>query len=284
MITGEGLDRMLKTSDVAKLLHIKNEQVMALVDFGFLRIADISRHEQGFSYLFSEDEVYKLDASSCLAQIEEWRSKRRIPKGKGSDFKAEMRAIKRYDRFLQSIEETPCAELLLAAFYLFHLNHYAKKYVKVADELYALKHRVLKKMVERFGLYLELAVLLGPDKYRIWLCEECRMQASEMGMSYREYIAEGNSCPKCEVQVKERDYYSLLEIAVSFDKHSFCFHMPRHLAAKWELEWDRIPCRDRLEDDSRDRMCLYGRRITNIEERVFPLPAVIDQLQRFLEL
>jgi len=275
---------MLKTSDVAKLLQIKNEQVMALVDFGFLRIADISRYEHGFSYLFSEEEVSELDAAACLAQIEEWRCKRQLPKRNGSNFPAEMRAIERYDRFLKSIEETPCPELLLTAFYLFHLNHYAKKYSQIADELYELKHRVLKKMVERYGLYLELKVLLGPDKYRIWLCEDCRLQAKEMGMSYGEYIAEGHTCPKCEIRVKERDYYSLLEIVVALDKHSFCFHMPRHLDSKWDLDWGRIPCGERSEDDSRDRMFLYGRKITNTEERVFPLPAVIAQLQRFLEM
>lgn len=269
---------MLKTSDVAKKLGVSNAQVMSLVDHGYLRVADLERYNQGFTYLFSEEEIKTIDLGSALAEIEQEK------KNKVRRFGAELKAVQYYDRLLESFAESPCPELLEAAFYLFQLNHYAKKYIIAQKELYSLKHRVMNVMLEHYGLYIELLILTGGDRSRIWLCDDCKLNANEQNMTYKRYIAEGYYCPKCEQQVMERDFYTLLEMKINWDQHRFCFHILWSEARKWDLNWDSLPRRDRVSEDARDSMFLYGRRISSLEERIFPLPAITRHLEDFLRI
>lgn len=267
---------MLKTSDVAKRLNISNAQVMSLVDHGYLRVAALERHDQGFTYLFADEELKEVDLGAALAEIEQEK------KTRTRRFGAELKAVQYYDRLIASFDESTSPELLKTAFYLFQLNHYAKKYNNVQKELYTLKHKVMKIMLERFGLYLEVQLLMGGDRLRVWLCDDCKTNAHEQNMTYREYIASGYYCPKCEQQIMERDFYSLIEIKVSWEQHRFSFHVPWSQARKWELNWDNIPQRDRNNEDAPDTMFLYGRRISTLEERIFPLPAIVRELEEFI--
>ncbi|MGE5381287.1 MAG: hypothetical protein ACM3NT_09520 [Methylocystaceae bacterium] len=267
---------MLKTSEVAKKFNISNAQVMSLVDHGYLRVAALERHDRGFTYLFADEELDQLDLGQVLAEIEP--GKRMVNRR----FGAELKAVRYYDRLLENFADSPCPELLQAAFYLFQLNHYAKKYVSAQKELYSLKHRVIKIMLERYGMYIEIAVLTGGDRLRVWLCDDCKQNAREQNMTYRDYIAHGYYCPKCEQQIMERDFYSLLEIKISWERHRFSFHVPWSEARRWELNWDAIPQRERSGKDARDSMFIYGRHISNLEERIFPLPAIINHLEEFI--
>jgi len=267
---------VLKTSDVAKKLNISNAQVMSLVDHGYLKVAALERYERGFTYLFAVEELQTLDLVNVLAK------KKKDKRNKTRRFGAELKAMRYYDRLLESFADSPCPELLQAAFYLFQLNHYAKKYTNAQKDLYTVKHHVMKTMLERYGMYLEVMLLLGGDRLRVWLCDDCKINAYEQNMSYREYIANGYYCPKCEQQIMERDFYTLLELKLSWEQHRFCFHIPWSEVRKWDLNWDAIPKRERISEDARDIMFLYGRHISTLEERIFPLPAIINSLEEFI--
>ena len=71
-----------------------------------------------------------------------------IKKDTPYDFKKVIGVINYYDRFMESVANHPDEELLKTAFYLFHLNHYAKKYQEQSKDLYALKNQVIRKMYQ----------------------------------------------------------------------------------------------------------------------------------------
>ncbi|HBK53760.1 MAG TPA: hypothetical protein DDZ44_07485 [Syntrophomonas wolfei] len=64
--------------------------------------------------------------------------------------------------------------------------------------------------------------------------------------------------------------------------YRFIFHSPRSLAAAWVDNLPELPCEVRREGFYEDRMYLYGRRVTAVEERVFPLEIIKGKLMEYL--
>ena len=193
-----------------------------------------------------------------------------------------MRAFNYYDRFLQEIEEYPEAELLKTCFYLFHLNHYAKTYSEMSPALYRIKAKVLEKAYRDNREKFRVIYLLGADKKKVWLCEDCKDAAHSRGLSYNRFIREEAYCSKCYIQSVEKEYYSLLESILRVGDYRFIFHSPRSLAALWVDNLPELPCELRREGLYDDRMYLYGRRVTAVEERVFPLAMIEGKLLEYL--
>jgi hypothetical protein len=272
---------MLTISEVAKKLNISNRQVYELVEFGYLSVVGINRNRhRGMNYLFSESQVESLDFHAHLAEISELKT-RRHGTSQTSNFKKVQQALIYYDRFIEAIADHPDNKLLTVCFYLYHLNHYAKSYTEQSSELYTLKHQVLRKMLDEYPDKINLTYLIGPDRNRVWLCEDCKETARSAGLSYSDYAKKEMYCSKCYITTVEREYYSLVEFSVTIDEYDFSFHAPRSSVKKW-IDFDLLSQGIRKTGKCYDRMYLYGRLITRIEEKIFPLPVVLDYLHHYL--
>lgn len=274
---------MLRTSEVAKRLNITYSQVQDMIDYGYLPVADVRRcGNGGIVYLFSENQLESIDVAGVLAEIRELKSRgRRV--GSARDFKRRQVLAHRHERFMQMVAGSSDSELFKACYYLFHLNHYAKAYPDRKDELYSLKNQVLRCMVARYPGKVCCLYLVGADKARVWLCEDCSQTARLNGCSYQDYISEQRYCCKCEVQVLEREYYSLIEFVVENQDLRFSFHLPVSKARKWMCGIEGLPRFERGSGEKRDEMYFYGRRITRVEEKIVPLAVAIKELRGFIE-
>lgn len=273
---------MLTISEVARRYSLSNRQVHEMVRYGYLSVADIRRHSgRGPTYLFSEQEVNNLDVHSVLQEIN-YRKKRDPLNSAATDFRRVNRVLNYYDRFVDSIQDHPYQVFLMTCFYLFHLNHYAKKYQEQSAELYRLKNKVIRKMYNHYSDLIEVVYLLGPDRKRIWLCDDCKESARAAGMTYVSYLQKGHYCPKCTLDSVEKEYYSLVEFRVILEDYRFTFHLPRSSALRWMKNLDSLPQSVRDTGNYQDRMYLYGRTISSIEERILPLPIIVEKLQQFL--
>lgn len=275
---------MLTVSDIASLYEISCQQVCDLIDYGYLSVAQLDRNSnKGIKYLFSEQDVHALDIHSHLAEINDLHRTNTQLNRNSSDFKKVLKTINYYDRFLEQIEYYPEKEALKVAFFLFHLNHYAKSYSNRSDELYSLKQRVLEKLYTKNPELIEVIYLLGPDRKKVWLCEDCKENARTVGLSYSVYIKKELYCPKCDVLSVEKEFYSLLEFRLSVDNFRFTFHLPLYSAKKWISNLDELPQTVRRTTKYDDKMYLYGRSIGRVEEKVFPLAMIISELNTYLE-
>lgn len=272
---------LLTISEIALKYRISYKQVNDLIDYGFLPVTYTKRTpNKGVKLFFSESDINNLDIPSVLAEINDMKRKG-IKKNTHYDFKKVIGVINYYDRFMESISYHPDEKLLRAAFYLFHLNHYAKKYEEQSKKLYNLKNQVIKKMYQTNPDKIEAVYLVGPDRKKVWLCEDCKDSARAAGMPYVSYIRSGYHCPKCFVQSVEKEYYSLVEFIINTSEHRFTFHLPRNTAQKWIKDIYRLPQEIRETGRSIDKMYLYGRQIGRIEEKVFPLSMIIQKLEDY---
>lgn len=275
---------MLSSSEVAARYKISNRQVHDLVNYGYLNVAQVFRNEKrGVSFLFSENEIEKLDIPSLIAEMKEKKIRNiRPPYSNSSDFKKILRAFDYYDRFMEDVNNLSEGNLLKAAFYLFHFNHYAKTYPEMSKELYKIKSRVLRKMYLENQQFIKASYLLGPDRKKVWLCEDCKDASRSAGMSYNTYIRSEAYCPKCDILELEKEYYSLVEFCLEVSDYRFIFHTPRSLAVRWMKDIDELPRDNRKTGQYDDRMYLYGRAISRIEERVFPLEMLKEKLEAYI--
>lgn len=272
---------MLTVSQIAQRFNISNRQVYKLVEHGYLNVTNLHRNNnQGVTYLFSEEEVANLDIYSLLAEIQ--GSPARTKSRPSSSFKQVMGAVRYYDRFLENITDYPEDTFLRCCFYLFHLNHYAKTYEN-NNHLYRLKNQVLAKMYLENPALFSAKYLTGPDRYRVWLCEDCKDSAESSGMSYAAYIKNEYFCPKCSLQSVDKEYYSLIEFRVRLAEYKFTFHLPLASAERWMENLADLPQSTRKTGSYIDRMYLYGRPANPVEEKVFPINMIINKLENYLK-
>ncbi|HWP98046.1 MAG TPA: hypothetical protein VN426_14470 [Syntrophomonadaceae bacterium] len=270
---------MLTISQVALRYGLSNRQVYDLISLGYLNIARVTKVNQGVRYWFSEQELDQLDIYSLVADAQARQLPRRA--GRMHDWKQLSRTLSRYQRFLEDIEELPQACLLENSFYLFHLNHYAKTYPEESGSLYGLKKMVLKKMVGEYRDDFQINYLVGPDRNKVWLCEDCKDHARKAGIPYAEYARREYHCSKCYVQHLEKEYYSLIQFDLQLDQHRFSFHLPLS-ASRWVQDIHLLPQGIRETGNYSDRMFLYGRAVSRVEEQVYPLKMIIEGLQHYL--
>lgn len=272
---------MLTVSQIAQKFNISNRQVHSLVEHGYLNVTQLYRNnKQGITYLFAEEEIDQLDIYSLLAELKSNSGRR--PRGV-SPFKQLMGAVRHYDYFLDSILDHPQKDFLQSCFYLFHLNHYAKRYPEDSSHLYRLKTKVLRKMYQDGPDLLSPRYLSGPDRYRVWLCEDCKESAQLSGQSYAAYIKNEYFCPKCFLQAFDKEYYSLIEFRVRLDDFRFTFHLPLALAERWIAKLSDLPQMDRKTGNYSDKMYMYGRAVTPVEEKAFPINMIIGKLESYLK-
>lgn len=273
---------MLTISQVATRYHINNRQVYDLVEYGYLQVSQVLRNANGgLSYLFAEEDLASVDVYSLLADLQAKQARLGGARGR-TGYSRVIRAMNHYDRFLENIAGSPQENLLKTCFYLFHLNHYAKTYPDRSRQLYSLKNRVIRKMWQENREAVQCRYLLGPDRRRIWLCDDCKDSARSAGMSFVEYLKKGYSCPNCFIQSVEPEYYSLVEFEIVSQHYRFVFHIPRVSARRWMNNLEDLPQLNRETGQDDDQMYLYGRRATRVEEKSFPLGMVVEALTRYL--
>ncbi len=274
---------LLTISQVANRYQINNRQVYELMEYGYLQVSQVLRNANGgLSYLFAPEELETIDVYSALADLQDKKARLRGQFKTKSHFSKVLRAINYYDRFLASIEDHPQEEGLRISFYLFHLNHYAKRNRAQSRELYSLKKRVIRKLYSENQSVIELRYLLGPDRKQIWLCEDCKDSARSAGLSYGDYLKKGHYCPNCFVHSVDVEYYSLYEFIIATDNYRFVFHLPRSSARRWLKDHTDIVQENRQTGSDQDRMYLYGRPTSRIEEKSFPLATIITTLNEYL--
>jgi hypothetical protein len=270
---------MLTISEVAKKFSISNRQVYELVEQGYISVFQLQRNNnKGISYLFSEQELEKLDIYSILAEVQGTKKY----KTNASSFKQMISAVRYYDHFLENIASHPEKDFLEVCFYLFHLNHYAKTYKENSNELYRLKNQVLEKVYTDKPDLFQIIYLAGPDRHRVWLCEDCREAAASARMSYADYIRNEYFCPKCSIQAIDKEYYSLIEFKVRLDEYRFTFHLPLYSASRWLRKLEDYPQYTRKAGRYNDTMYIYGRPVNKVEERIFPLNMIVEKLKQYL--
>lgn len=270
---------LLTTAQVCRILGMTPRQVHRLTVDGYLEVQEVARNKHGEVKLFSEEQVEAV-RQKLPRILKKWENEDGARYGVAAAWRrlANWRTFQltrsRKERFLNSLSDLPekSASLLRAAYYLYHLNHYAK-----AGEsyLYELKERVLKAFSAHFTSDdgLQIYFISGPA--RISLCPACRRRAREDKKSYLEYARLTGGCSNCH---KEEDYYSLYEFLIACDVHRFCFHSPFQIASKW-LKGREIPEKEGFE---REGGYPFGRAITPGEAAAVNLAEVIAELEHFL--
>jgi hypothetical protein len=269
----------LTTADVCRELNVTPREVHRLVAEGYLDVVAISRFKHGVMPLFSEDQVVRV-RKKIPSILRGWDREKGARWGKDAarerlrNWCALHRTRARKERFLQALADLPekSGRLLRAAYYLYHLNHYAK-----AGEsyLYDLKEQVLKAMSASFTAADGLEIYFIPGRDRIRLCPDCRRRARKEKRTYLEFAEMTGGCAHCQ---RDEGYFSLYEFQIAYDDHHFCFHSPAQVAGKW-LKGKNLPTR---ESSEREGGYPFGRPISAGEAVAVNLAEVIAELESFL--
>lgn len=273
--------KYLNTAQAGEYLGITPAWVRRLVRDGFLEVKDTRQYKSGVDFYFDRSQLADL-----LPRMPEfkrkWMSEEDVRLGaKRAAFKRAEAQKKAHgyrnvkERFLQSLEGYPekVAALLRAAFFLYHLNHYAKG---GEAYLYDLKERVLKVFVNSYSAAEGLHVSFMEGSQKVYLCDSCRSKSKNMGIDYSKYKSDFGGCPKCD---KKRDYYSLFEFVVEYGEHRFCFHTPYSTARKWLTNPDDLPGKARGR--GKEEAHAFGRPISESEARAVSLEEVLRELESF---
>lgn len=216
-------------------------------------------------------------------KMNEIKESRKVSKVKARETRKHIEELKeeqnQYIEILKTIH--PFLEI---AYYLYHLNHYAKtpKYQKqsnqLSNQLYDLKKKVLLTSLEKYPDLIKTKFIKRGDK--TIYCEDCIEKAIDLRDlldargPWIDFV--GKPCPKCKVI---KDYYSLIEFYMESPIAKFTFHIPYpivpHLKTK-NIEIEKKYTEDEIFD-------IYGRPISKIEESLFPLKKVIEKLNEFLK-
>lgn len=273
---------MLTISQVAARYGLSNRQVHDLIRLGSLPIALTIRENQGIVCLISEQDLDKVDIYSLLADVRDNNNRRSCQNfNPGLDWKRLSKTMAHYQRFMEEIQDLNQPILLENCFYLFHLNHYAKRNYADQKQLYGLKKQVLKKMHEEFGDLFRVVYLVGPDRRKVWLCDDCKENARKAAIPYAEYARREYYCTKCFVQNLEKEYYSLVQFDLEMGRCRFSFHLPRS-SARWLGDLQRFNQETRKAGNYSDKLYLYGRPVSRIEEQAYPLSMIIEKLNLFI--
>ncbi|NPV90291.1 MAG: hypothetical protein HPY50_05930 [Firmicutes bacterium] len=270
---------LLTPAQVGQLLKIAPDQLKWLNRRGWLEAAQVVRYRNGEMSLFEREKVLSLipqmpNLRRAWMAEENQRYGGSTAARKREEDRRQAEGLKnRKQRFLADLTEIPepFSHLLKAGFYLYHLNHYAKR---GETYLYDLKEQVLRLLVgERESFGPSLKVLFVPGSERVRLCSRCQERADRLGKSRPEYIRLYGGCTQCS---RDENYYSLYEFIISYEDYRFCFHVPFMTARKWFKEWTPPAKEGRPE---REGFSVYGRPIFAAETQAVEMIEVVEELE-----
>ncbi|SFR13659.1 hypothetical protein [Desulfoscipio geothermicus] len=273
---------LLNPAQICETLGITPNGVNRLTREGYLEVKQKVNFKNGVMHLFHKEQVQALAPS--LPRIKQaWErydnychGASRLARARMYRQKSYQDKVKRKEQFFNNLALLPedQEKMLKAAYYLFHLNHYAKA---GSTYLYDLKELVLHTLVQNYygnDDLLQVSFIEGHNK--INLCPDCKSRAQKQRLSYLEYLDRTGGCPKC---TREYKYYSLYEFIVSCEDYRFCFHTPYHTAQKW---FDKSHLPRKKHTPLREGAYAFGRAIYDSEARAVELMEVIKELQHFL--
>ena len=169
----------------------------------------------------------------------------------------------------------------LACWWLALLNRAARS---GHEDLYSLKDSALRTLV-RHGIPHGLRYLEGGDKPgRVWLCDECRNMARDMGMHPLDYIEMAGPCENCRVERARRRYYDLYELTFRFDGiGTFTFHVPYPVGKGYLPDPSTLPesaFSDRATES--DDCWTFGRPLNRVEAAAFSVDEIVRELRAAL--
>jgi len=274
--------KLLNPAQISLTLGITPNNIKRLTNEGYLEVQKQINFKNGVMHLFTSTQVKAIiPAMPRIKQAWERHDNyhqggNRMARARAYRHQSYRDKVNRKEQFLNSINELPQERkvILSAAYYLFHLNHYAKA---GSSYLYDLKESVLHTLVNNYyhrDEWLNISYIEGTNK--IVLCPECRAKANNQRLSYQEYLYKTGGCLKC---TREYKYYSLYEFTITCQDYRFCFHTPYATAKKWFNKQTMPP---RKECPEREGAYAFGRAIYDSEAMAVELIEVIDELQKFL--
>ncbi|MBE3588131.1 MAG: hypothetical protein IMW93_06180 [Thermoanaerobacteraceae bacterium] len=274
---------LLDLAAVCRALGVTPDRVRRLEQEGFLEAARSGHNRNGEKPLFAAPQVMAL-VPEMPRILSRWASEdnarlgaRRAGINRAHLPRRVSRLRRQKEEFLASLEELPpkAAQLLKAAYYLFHLNHYAKD---GHAYLYDLKGRVLRSFVRHFTAEDGLQVAFIAAESRVFLCPSCRSRAWSQGLNYADYARLYGGCSRCR---KDPRYYDLYEFIINREEHRFIFHTPYALARRWIRQDLTVPTH--YSQRHREAGYTFGRPVTGAEAQAVPLTEVIEELEQFVE-
>ncbi|AGL00702.1 hypothetical protein [Desulfoscipio gibsoniae] len=275
---------LLNPAQISQALGITPNNIKRLTGEGYLEVKKQVNFKNGVMQLFTNAQVQALiPAMPRIKQAWErydnyHRGANRMARTRVHRHQSYRDKVNRKEQFLNSIYGLPRSrqEILKAAYYLYHLNHYAKA---GSSYLYDLKEAVLHTLVKNYyqrDEWLNVSFIEGTNK--ITLCPDCRARANSQRLSYLEYLDKTGGCFKCTRGYK---YYSLYEFNISSQDYRFCFHTPYASAKRW---FNKHNMPSRKDSPEREGAYAFGRAIYDSEAQAVELIEVIDELQKFLAL
>lgn len=273
---------LLTPAQVCQLLKITPDQIDRLIARGWLEVALVNQLRHGPMRLFESSQVQALIPQmpkirrAWLTEDNQRLGGNAAARRREKERQLAEELRNRKLKFLSSLQDLPqpYRRLLQVCFYLYHLNHYAKR---GETYLYDLKEKVLKVLVQRPDLTgSALKVYFVPGSERVRLCERCQNRAERMNKAYPEYIRLYGGCSRC---TRESNYYSLYELLITYDTYQYCFHLPFMVARKWFKGQPPAPKEGRSE---REGFTVYGRPIFEAEAQAVELIEVVNELEDFL--
>ena len=276
-------EELLTTAQVCRELGITPTKVQRLTREGYLEISAVKTLKYGAEYLYKSTQVSLL-RQQMPRILSKWATEENMRLGaRKAGLNRAVEAVnavevrKRSSLFLTSLEDLPeeTAGLLKTSYYLFHLNHYAKSGYPY---LYELKEKILRHLVKQYldTPYLQVTLVQGQQK--VELCQDCRVRANKLNVSYGEYAKSYGGCPRCK---KQNSYYDLFEFNIQYDDHRFSFHTPYSVGRKWFGPEKDLPRQYR--GHRQEHGLTFGRPVTEREAMALPMAEIIDELEKILD-
>lgn len=274
---------LLTTAQVCRELGITPAKVRRLTREGYLDISTVKTLKYGEEYLYQSSQVSLL-RQQMPRILSKWATEENMRLGaRKAGLNRAVEAVnavevrKRSSLFLTSLEHLPekTADLLEASYYLFHLNHYAKS---GHPYLYELKERILRRLAKHYLDTPYMQVTLVQGQQRVGLCQDCRVRANKLNVSYGEYAKSYGGCPRCN---KQNSYYDLFEFSIRYDDHRFSFHTPYSVGRKWFGPGKNFPRQYR--GHRQEQGLTFGRPVTEREALALPMDEIIDKLEKILD-
>lgn len=274
---------LMTPAQVCQLLRITPDQINSLLERGWLEVAFIDKMRNGEMRLFDKSKIDSLIPQmpnirrAWMAEDNHRYGGSAAARKRENDRRQAEELKNRKQRYLSELSDCPepYDRILRACFYLYHLNHYAKR---GESYLYDLKEHVLRILSRLEGLAgPAITVYFVPGSERVRLCSRCQERAGRLNKTRPEYIRLYGGCPQC---TRDSNYYSLYEFVVAYDNYRFCFHVPYTAARKWFRNQPPPPKEGRAK---REGFTVFGRPILAAEAQAVELIEVIEELESFIQ-
>jgi hypothetical protein len=273
-------DRWVTAATVASTLGISQDAARRIMDQLPTREVPNPHYRQSDPMRIVRMSDVTAWAAANRTLLESWQ--RRLTASRQARAAALRRAADDLRAVPDRIRATTNDPASLVCWWLALLNRAAKS---GHEGLYSLKDSALRTLV-RHGVPHSLSYLKGGDKPRwVWLCDQCRDTADDMGMRPLDYIEVIGPCEDCYVEPAEHRYYDLYELKFRFDGiGTFTFHVPYPVGKEYLPDPSTLPesaFSDRATES--DDCWTFGRPLNRVEAAAFSVDEIVRELKAALQ-